>query len=118
MSLLSAYQVLHEHCASLLILLAGDDPEPSEIENQLAILASLQTAIAAEPPPTTDEERRQVLAIANECLRLTPAVSTAAAECRDRLHAAHMREERAKQGLNAYRDGPASGPANFIDQQR
>ncbi len=118
MSLLAAYHVLHEHCASLLILLAGDDPEPSEIENQLAILASLQSAIAAEPPPATDEERLQILQIANDCLRLTPAVSAAAAECRDRLHAAHLREERAQQGLNAYRSGPPGEPANFIDQQR
>jgi hypothetical protein len=116
--MLTAYQELHQYCAGLLILLAGDDPDPSEVDNHLSILANLQAAIAVEPLPGTDDERREVLQAAKDCLRLVAAVGTAATECRDRLRSAHHVDERAHQALNAYRANPNHDEARYIDLQR
>jgi hypothetical protein len=118
MRMLTAYQELHQYCAGLLILLAGDDPDPGEVDHHLSILANLQAAIAAEPAPGNEEERREVLQAAKDCMRLVAAVGTAAAECRDRLRAAHQVDERAHHALNAYRGNPSQDEARYIDLQR
>jgi hypothetical protein len=116
--MLTAYQELHQYSAGLLILLAGDDPDPSEVEQHLATLAGLQAVLAVEPLPDTHGERLEVLQAAKDCLCLIAAVGTAAAECRDRLRAAQHLDERAQHALNAYRSTPADEAARYIDQQR
>lgn len=117
MSLLAAYAEIQQQCASLLILLATDDPEPLDIETQLNALATLQNALT-KISPAADEPREALLLAATETLRLTSAIGDAAAECHERLRLTHARSERAQQALSAYRDGTDSGTAHFVDQQR
>lgn len=117
MNLISLYGDVQEHCAALLILLAGDDPDPDVILARLAELDATTEALRLAPAPT-ETDKPALLAAATECARLTEAVSLAAAACRERLQAAQARSERSVQAMGAYRTPPRDGDAQFIDQQR
>ena len=116
MSQLAAYARIQEQCASILILLTADDPDPHEIEDHLTTLATLQEALQ-QTPPTADESRESLLSAASETLRLTTAIRDAATDCHERLRTAQARSERTQQALSAYRDDTPA-PSHFIDQQR
>lgn len=117
MNLLAAYGRIQEQCASLLILLTADDPDPEEVETQLRALATLQDALQ-HTPAAADESSASLLTTASETLRLTTAISEAASECHERLRDAHARSERSQHALSAYRDDTTVSPSHFIDQQR
>lgn len=116
MSLLAAYGRIQEQCATVLILLTSDDPDPHEIESHLSTLATLQEALQ-QTPPTADESIASLLLAATETQRLTTAIRDAANDCHERLRAAQARSERTQQALSAYRDDTPA-PSHFIDQQR
>ena len=117
MSVLTAYARIQEQCASVLILLTADDPDPQEIESQWISLGELQEALQ-QAARIADESNESLIQAATETLRLTTAIREAANDCHVRLAAAQARSERTQHALSAYRDDTIVSPIHFIDQQR
>lgn len=112
---LARYAALQQELTTLLLLLAGEDPEPSEIDACHARIDVATVGLDGIAPAAGDLSA--LAAAATETDRLARATAEAALRRREALRAEHAQLERQHGALGAYRPPSATVAAQFIDRR-
>ena len=112
---LERHAALQQELTTLLLLLAGEDPEPAEIDACHARIAEATAGLAEISPAA--EDLGTLTAVATETGRLARATAEAALRRREALTAEHAQLERQHGALGAYRPQTDAAAARFIDRR-
>ena len=112
---IARHTTLHGAYATLLGLLASEDPDPAVIDTVTAEIARLGEGLDQVQP--TLAELAALCAAVNETARLADAAARAAITRRDALTAEQAQAHRNRGALDAYRGPEATDEARYLDHR-